>query len=96
MADDSKNRRLKILISAYACAPGRGSEEGVGWDCIRALAEYNDLYVITRGDARPQIEAYLARQELGTTEKPGTSRTQAQQPGPSPSKRTSRPSPRRR
>jgi glycosyltransferase involved in cell wall biosynthesis len=64
MTDDCKNSRLKILISAYACTPNRASEEGVGWECVRALAEHHDLWVITRGDARPAIETYLAQHEL--------------------------------
>lgn len=64
MADDCNNSRLKILISAYACTPNRASEEGVGWDCVRALAEHHDLWVITRGDARSTIETYLAEHDL--------------------------------
>lgn len=39
-------RRLKILVSAYACSPVRGSEPGMGWGFIRALAKYHDLWVI--------------------------------------------------
>jgi hypothetical protein len=31
-AKKSDARRLKVLISAYACEPGRGSEAGVGWN----------------------------------------------------------------
>ena len=53
-------RRLKVLLSAYACAPNTGSEQGVGWDCVKALSEQHDLCVITRGDARGEIEAHLA------------------------------------
>lgn len=55
-----KVRRLKLLLSAYACAPNSGSEQGVGWDCVKALAEHHDLCVITRGDARQEIEDYVA------------------------------------
>ncbi len=39
-------RRLKILVSAYACSPIRGSEPGMGWGFVRALAKYHDLWVI--------------------------------------------------
>jgi glycosyltransferase involved in cell wall biosynthesis len=53
-------RRLKVLVSAYACAPNTGSEQGVGWECVKALAEHHDLCVITRGDARGEIESHLA------------------------------------
>ncbi|MBU4186198.1 MAG: glycosyltransferase [Proteobacteria bacterium] len=41
------SRRLKILISAYACSPVRGSEPGMGWGFISALAQFHDLWVIT-------------------------------------------------
>lgn len=38
--------RLKILVSAYACSPFRGSEPGVGWGFVSALARNHDLWVI--------------------------------------------------
>ena len=41
------SRRLKILISAYACSPVRGSEPGMGWGFISALAQFHNLWVIT-------------------------------------------------
>lgn len=40
-------QRLKILVSAYACSPYRGSEPGMGWGFVRALAKHHDLWVIT-------------------------------------------------
>lgn len=52
--------RLKVLISAYACEPGRGSEPGVGWNVARSLAAHHDVWVITRANNRPAIEAALA------------------------------------
>lgn len=48
--------RKKILISAYACEPNRGSEHGVGWHWVINLARYYDLYVITRKDNKKTIE----------------------------------------
>ncbi|MDB4467392.1 glycosyltransferase [Akkermansiaceae bacterium] len=39
---------MKVLISAYACEPNRGSEEGVGWNIVRRLARSHSLTVITR------------------------------------------------
>lgn len=50
---------LKVLISAYACAPNVGSEPGVGWNIVRTLAKYHELYVLTRLNNRPAIEAEL-------------------------------------
>jgi glycosyltransferase involved in cell wall biosynthesis len=57
-------RRLKVLVSAYACAPDTGSEQGVGWECVKALSRHHDLCVVTRGDARREIETYLASHPL--------------------------------
>lgn len=42
----STHRRLRVLVSAYACAPGRGSEPGVGWGFVSELAKHHDLWVI--------------------------------------------------
>ncbi|VEP12697.1 Glycosyl transferase group 1 [Hyella patelloides LEGE 07179] len=53
---------MKILISAYACEPNRGSEPGVGWNIAWELAKYNEVWVLTRpDDGREAIEAELAR-----------------------------------
>lgn len=52
--------RLKILISAYACSPYQGSEPGVGWGFVRALAEQHELWVIVEEEKfRADIERYL-------------------------------------
>jgi glycosyltransferase involved in cell wall biosynthesis len=53
---------MKILLSAYACEPNRGSEPGVGWNIAWELAKYNEVWVLTRpDDGREAIEAELAR-----------------------------------
>ncbi|PHR28095.1 MAG: hypothetical protein COA36_07430 [Desulfotalea sp.] len=53
-------KRLKILISAYACSPNRGSEPGVGWGFIHALAAHHDLWILTeQGGFQDEIERYL-------------------------------------
>ncbi len=51
---------MKVLISAYTCAPNRGSEPGAGWNWSLAAAAENDVWVITRERNRPAIEAELA------------------------------------
>lgn len=49
---------MKILLSAYACAPGVGSEQGVGWNWAIGLARANhNVWVLTRSLARKSIEA---------------------------------------
>ena len=53
---------MKILMSAYACEPGRGTELGVGWNTAREVARYHEVWVLTRpDDGREAIEAELAR-----------------------------------
>ena len=37
----------KILVSAYACEPYKGSEQAVGWNIVLELAKTNDVHVIT-------------------------------------------------
>lgn len=51
--------RLKVLMSAYTCMPGKGSEYGVGWNTARYMAEHHDVWVLTREDNRGPIEARL-------------------------------------
>jgi glycosyltransferase involved in cell wall biosynthesis len=54
-------KRLKVLLSAYSCEPGRGSERGVGWNVVREIAKYHDVWVLTRPDeSKEAIEAELA------------------------------------
>lgn len=53
---------MKILLSAYSCEPGQGSERGVGWNVIKAVAKYHEVWVLTRPDeSKETIEAELAR-----------------------------------
>lgn len=59
MSTTQTTKPLKILISAYACRPDKGSEPGVGWNIVRSLARHHDLCVLTREDNRPAIEAEL-------------------------------------
>ena len=43
---------MKILISAYSCETGRGSEGEIGWRMVHALASQHDVRVITRANLR--------------------------------------------
>ncbi|MBI5641484.1 MAG: glycosyltransferase family 4 protein [Nitrospirae bacterium] len=49
-------KRLKIIISAYACNPYEGSEKSVGWGWVSAIARYHDLWVLTEELNKPDIE----------------------------------------
>lgn len=50
---------LSILINAYACSPGMGSEPGMAWNWCVNLAQYCELHIITEGEFRDRIEAVL-------------------------------------
>lgn len=52
---------MKVLISAYACEPGKGSEPGAGWNWSLAAARENEVWVLTRANNREAIEAELTR-----------------------------------
>lgn len=56
--------RLKILVSAYACEPGKGSEPGVGWNWVKQLARFHDVWVLTRTNNREPIERALAQEPM--------------------------------
>ena len=57
-------RRLRVLLSAYACEPGKGSEAGNGWNWARELSRYEDVWVLTRANNREVIENELAAHPL--------------------------------
>lgn len=47
---------LRVLISAYACEPFKGSEPGVGWNWVLQIARFHEVWVITRQNNRASIE----------------------------------------
>lgn len=59
---------LRIIVNSYTCCPNIGSEPGMGWNWIINLAKYCEVYVISEGEFRPQIEAWMAEQDARTTE----------------------------
>jgi len=50
---------LKVLVSAFWFSPTRGSECGVGWNYVKAIAARHRVWVITRTDEREDTEQYL-------------------------------------
>lgn len=53
-------RKLKVLISAYACSPYQGSEPGVGWGFVAELSKHHELWVIVEEEKfRKDIDKYL-------------------------------------
>src|ERR1700737_2271302 len=55
---------LRILVSAYACQPGKGSEQGVGWNWVRQIATTHEVWVITRAKNCTPVERELARHPM--------------------------------
>jgi len=52
---------MKLLISTYACAPNRGSDHAVGWNCTTA-----PLLISARRKFRSAQELHAARSEPAT------------------------------
>jgi glycosyltransferase involved in cell wall biosynthesis len=48
---------LRVLLSAFACYPGRGSEPGVGWELARHVAARHQVCVLTDIRNREGIQA---------------------------------------
>jgi glycosyltransferase involved in cell wall biosynthesis len=53
---------MKVLACAYACNPFHGSEEGVGWGWVNAIAQHHEVWVLTAGYHRRDLEEALRRQ----------------------------------
>lgn len=57
-------RRLKVLLFAYSVAPNVGSEPSVGWNMVREISQYHDVWVITRADRQEKIDPELQKTPL--------------------------------
>jgi glycosyltransferase involved in cell wall biosynthesis len=51
-------RRKRLLVFAYACEPGRGSEPGAGWGLVRALHAFADCVVLVGPEHVPAIRRW--------------------------------------
>jgi glycosyltransferase involved in cell wall biosynthesis len=48
---------IRVLMCAYACEPGQGSEPGTGWAWAREMSRHCDVTVITRRANREAIQS---------------------------------------
>ncbi len=49
---------MRVLLSAYACEPNKGSEPEIGWQrALHMLAHADEVWVLTRANNRAVIEA---------------------------------------
>ena len=53
--------RPRILTLAYASEPGRGSEPGVGWGLVQAVAEFADCVVLVAPEHVPGIRRWESK-----------------------------------
>lgn len=60
---------LNILIDAYAVSPNWGSEPGMGWNWICNLAKYCNLFIITEGEWKTEIEHSIEAAMAGNMDK---------------------------
>ena len=51
---------MRILLSAIACYPDRGSESGVGWKAAAALSKEHTVHVLTSKGEQEGVERALA------------------------------------
>ncbi|MFY9530375.1 MAG: glycosyltransferase [Candidatus Acidiferrales bacterium] len=51
---------MKVLVSAYACEPKKGSEAGAGWNWVCQISRFEECWVITRLNNRDAIDRALA------------------------------------
>jgi glycosyltransferase involved in cell wall biosynthesis len=59
---------MKVLLSAFSCAPNQGSEPGLGWSWAVEVARLgHDVLVLTSSERRDAIEAELAGGRLPPT-----------------------------
>ena len=56
---------FKILVNAYACSPNWGSEPGMAWNWCLNLAKYCELFIITEGEWKNEIEDAIKKHPNG-------------------------------
>lgn len=52
-------KKIRILVSAYACEPDCGGEPGVGWNWMNQIATFAEVWVVTRQNNSISIEKKL-------------------------------------
>jgi glycosyltransferase involved in cell wall biosynthesis len=58
--------RRRVVLSAFACSPARGSEPGIGWNIATRLGAYHDITILccpnlADENYRAEIENYLQK-----------------------------------
>jgi len=45
-------KRLKVLLSAFSCGPGRGSEPGIGWNWLCQMSKKHEVWALTTEESQ--------------------------------------------
>jgi glycosyltransferase involved in cell wall biosynthesis len=54
---------MRLLVTAFSLSPGLGSEPGVGWHSVCALAEEHDVHVLVEKNWEPKVNAVFKAEE---------------------------------
>lgn len=66
-------KKLNVLVSAYACLKdpdrrfGQGGEGVLGWNIVKQLSRFHEIYVLTHADNRSIIEDELKKEPISNT-----------------------------
>jgi glycosyltransferase involved in cell wall biosynthesis len=55
---------MKLLLSAYACEPGKGSEPEVGLRAVEAAAQAHEVWVLTRRNNLESLQSFVDAEDL--------------------------------
>ena len=58
---------MKVLACAYACNPFYGSEEGVGWGWVNAIAQRHEVWVLTARHHKKDLDKVFSRHSAKRT-----------------------------
>ena len=47
---------MKVLLSAFSCGPGRGSEPGVGWNWVQQVSRTHEVWLLTSDEFQADVE----------------------------------------
>ncbi|MEO0559589.1 MAG: glycosyltransferase [Bacteroidota bacterium] len=56
--------RQRVLLIAFACGPGRGSEPGQGWQFAHRLAAHHDVTALVYSGFKPVIDQEMAERPV--------------------------------
>ena len=57
---NASRKTLRVLVVAYACEPGRGSEPGAGWGLVRAVRSFAECTVLVAPEHTAEIRRHDA------------------------------------